>query len=93
MLVILAGRLDQAGKTEEAAELRQRAREAGEYLVLQPAIRELEQAGGSLEDFEALLRGPAEAGVGLNPQTIKDATVPIMTSATRSTAVLNAPCG
>jgi hypothetical protein len=61
-MVILAGRLDQAGNAGEAAELRQRAREAGEYLLLQPAIEEIKQAGGSLEDFEQLLRGPAEAG-------------------------------
>ena len=60
--VILAGRLDQAGNAGEAGELRQRAREAGEYLLLQPAIEEIKQAGGSLEDFEQLLRGPAEAG-------------------------------
>jgi uncharacterized protein YidB (DUF937 family) len=61
-LVILAGRLELAGRTGEAAKLRQRAREAGEYLVLQPAIEELRQSGSSLEDFENLLRGPAEAG-------------------------------
>jgi TPR repeat protein len=61
-LVILASRLDQAGHAEEAAELRQRARDAGEWLVLHPAIEEIKQAGGGLEDFERLLRGPAEAG-------------------------------
>jgi uncharacterized protein YidB (DUF937 family) len=59
---ILAARLDVAGHAEEAAQLRQRAREAGEYMLLQPAIQEIKQAGGSLEDFEQLLRGPAEAG-------------------------------
>ena len=61
-LMILAGRLELAGHTGEAAKLRQRARVAGEYLVLQPAIEELRQAGSSLENFENLLRGPAVAG-------------------------------
>ena len=61
-LVILAGRLDQAGHAEEAAELRQRARDAGEYFALHPAIEEIKRAGGGLEDYEQLLRGPAEAG-------------------------------
>ena len=62
LLVLLASRVEQAGNAVEAAELRQRAREAGEYMVLQPAIQEITQAGGTLADFEALLRGPAEAG-------------------------------
>jgi TPR repeat protein len=62
LMLNLAGRLDQAGHAEEAAALRQRARDAGEYLVLQPAIEEIKQAGGGLDDFEQLLRGPAEAG-------------------------------
>jgi hypothetical protein len=61
-LVILASRLDKAGHAGEAAELRQRARDAGEFLVLQPAIVDLKETGASLEDFERLLRGPAEAG-------------------------------
>jgi hypothetical protein len=61
-LVVLASRVEQAGNAVEAAELRQRAREAGEYMVLQPAIQQTTQAGGTLADFEDLLRGPAEAG-------------------------------
>jgi hypothetical protein len=61
-LVVLASRLAQAGKAVEAAALRQRAQEAGEYMVLQPAIQHITLAGGTLADFEALLRGPAEAG-------------------------------
>ena len=61
-LVVLASRVEQAGNALEAAELRQRAREAGEYMVLQPAIQQITQARGTLADFEDLLRGPAEAG-------------------------------
>jgi len=53
---------DAIGHAEEAAELRQRARDAGEYLALHPAIEEIKRAGSGLEDFEQLLRGPAEAG-------------------------------
>jgi TPR repeat protein len=61
----LAGRLDQADQAEEAEEAevwRQRARGAGEYFALYFAIAEIEQSGGGLDDFEALLRPSAEAG-------------------------------
>ncbi len=61
-LVVLASRVAQAGNAVEAAALRQRAQETGEYMVLQPAIQHITQAGGTLADFEALLRGPAAAG-------------------------------
>ena len=50
--------------------LRQRARDAGEYLALFPAIAEIEQAGGGLDDFEQLLRRPAEAGEPFAMQTL-----------------------
>jgi len=60
--VTLAGRLGQAGRAEEAEVWRQRARDAGEYFALWFAIAEIEQSGGGLDDFEALLRPPAEAG-------------------------------
>jgi hypothetical protein len=70
--VILASRLELAGHIGEAAKLRQRAREAGEYLVLQPAIEQLRQAGGRLENFENLLRGPAEAGELYAMQTLAE---------------------
>jgi uncharacterized protein YidB (DUF937 family) len=70
--VILAARLELAGRTEEAAKLRQRAREAGEYLVLQPAIEELKRAGSSLENFKNLLQGPAEAGNLYAMQTLAE---------------------
>ena len=69
-LWILAGRLEQSGRAEEAEVLRQRARDAGEYMALYPAIAELEQAGGGLDDFEQLLRRPAEAGELFAMQTL-----------------------
>jgi uncharacterized protein YidB (DUF937 family) len=59
---ILAARLDQADRAEEAKQLRQRARDAGEYFALWFAIRETEEAGGGLDDFERLLHPAAEAG-------------------------------
>lgn len=69
-LWILASRLQQAGRAEEAEVLRQRARDAGEFMALYPAIAEIEQAGGGLDDFEQLLRRPAEAGEPFALQTL-----------------------
>lgn len=42
--------------------MRQAARDAGEFMALHPAIQEIEETGGGLDDFDQLLRGPAEAG-------------------------------
>lgn len=58
----LAGRLEQSGRAEEVEVWWQRARDAGEWFALHPAIVALEQAGGSLDDYEQLLRPAAEAG-------------------------------
>jgi hypothetical protein len=58
----LAGRLEQAGCGKEAEQWRRRALDAADYFALTAAIDQIEQAGGGVEDFERLLRRPAEAG-------------------------------
>ncbi len=59
---VLAARLEQAGRGEEAEGWRRRAFDAGDYFAVFAAIAQIEQDGGGIEDFDRLLRGPAEAG-------------------------------
>ena len=60
---ILANRLEQAGERAEAEQWRRRALEAGSHFAVSAAIEEIRRMGGSIQEFERLMRGELGADI------------------------------